>query len=783
MEDGAEAPRTGTFGEVLRRYRAAAGLSQEALAERAQLSWRAVSDLERGVTHAPRRETVRLLAKALALSAQGQTDLETAARPLRPTPVVAALRREAWPGAGADEPPLVGRQCEVTLVERHLTGDGVALLLLAGEQGIGKSRVLRESVRLAAGVGWRVLQGGCQRQGSHAPYAPLLAALSGQLRDQPAALRRTELQGCGWLVRLLPELATGPLAPLPAGTLPPEQERRLMCAAVVRYLCNVAGPHGTLLVLDDLQWAGTDALDLLASVLHVATAVPIRVVGAYRDTEVQPEDALSVLLADLASAGLVQQHTLRPLAAGEAGLLLDRHLEGLPVQAEARAQALARAGGVPFFLVSCAQGLRAAGADGSPQGVPWTVTQSVRQRVTALPAQARELLGIAAVAGREVSTALLLAVSRRRERTVLTLLREARRARLVEDVEGRGVRFAHDVIREVVETELGAAQCLVLHRKIAHALERMPGEPPVADLAYHYARSRDDARAALWLERSGDQAAVGFAHAAAGATYTAARERLMACRAAPDALARVDEKLGDLHTLVGNYAQACVDYARAQSEAGTLSLRVDLARKEGDIWVKKGDVAHGLELLTAAATAVTENHDDTIPGHTRALLELSRGEVFYLLGDYAAAEAAMVRAQALLQAEEPGAAIEACLVRAYLLSHCLAANQGDLMQSHAWEARANEHRGHVDDAVALAHATNTRGRLAFWRGEVAEAEACQQQSLSLWEQIGDLEEIGNIWLNLGNLALSRGTSIGQKPVTRSACSCVSAPGCSRASPL
>src|SRR5436305_2026370 len=92
------------------------------------------------------------------------------------------------------------------------------------------------------------------------------------------------------LVRLLPELAQGPIEPLPAWTLPPAQERRLLFAAVARLLGNVAGPGGTLLLLDDLQWADPDALALLASLLH--SAAPLRVLGAYRDTEVQPEAAL-----------------------------------------------------------------------------------------------------------------------------------------------------------------------------------------------------------------------------------------------------------------------------------------------------------------------------------------------------------------------------------------------------------------------------------------------------------------------------------------------------------
>src|SRR5207302_4762798 len=106
-----------------------------------------------------------------------------------------------------------------------------------------------------------VLEGGCQRRGGHEPYAPLLAACRRHLRSLGPAPLRAALQGCAWLVRLLPELAQGPIEPLSAWTLPPEQERRLMFEAVARFLTNVAGPAGTLLLLGDVRGARPDALD------------------------------------------------------------------------------------------------------------------------------------------------------------------------------------------------------------------------------------------------------------------------------------------------------------------------------------------------------------------------------------------------------------------------------------------------------------------------------------------------------------------------------------------
>jgi predicted ATPase len=358
-----------------------------------------------------------------------------------------------------------------------------------------------------------------------------------------------------------------------------------MFGAVARYLANVAGPAGALVVLDDLQWAGADTLDLLATLVRAGQAAEprLRVLGAYRDTEASAEDPLGVLLADLASAGLASQQPLAPLAPAEAAQLLDSLLGGMaepgspPQQVvQLRERVVERAGGVPYFLVSWAQAARAGALDEGPQGadsrdgVPWDLAQGLRQRVAALPDAAREVLGVAAVVGRVVPHDLLLAVAARPVAEVLAGLDAACRARLLEEGEGHTYRFTHDVIREVVEADLGGARRTVLHRQIARTLEQgwdpadEQKEPPAELIAYHYAWTPDDGRAAHWLERAGDQAAVACASAAAIGHYTAARARLAAAGRGVAALSALDEKLGDLWLLTGEYAQAQADFARAR---------------------------------------------------------------------------------------------------------------------------------------------------------------------------------------------------------------------------
>jgi transcriptional regulator with XRE-family HTH domain len=498
-----------TFSTLLWRYRRAADLTQEELAERAGLSVLTISALERGVKHRPRKGTVALLAEALGLAPAERTAFVGAGRaaPLSPP------RRNRPPPA-----PLVGRRRELALLARHLSGQRAPVLLLSGEPGIGKTRLLGEATQRAVERGMCVLEGGCQRRGGQEPYVPLLSALQGHLQGLTPTQLRPLLHGCAWLVRLLPELAAGPIEPVPAWTLGPEQERRLMFAAVGRFLGNVAGPAGTLLVLDDLQWASPDALDLLIALVRSPTGAPLRVVGAYRDTEVQPQDPLSVALADLAHAGLATHLTLAPLTVQEVAQLLDQLLEegetpgGQSDTATLREQVLRRAGGVPFFVVSWAQALRVGEPVGPQQdGVPWAVAQSVRQRVAALPHEVGEVLRAAAVVGRVVPPELVTAVVEQAERAVLTALHAACRASLLVDDREGGYQFAHDVIREVIEADLGTGQRRVLHRQIAAVLEGTPDEPPLEALAYHYTRSGEQGKAVLYLQRAADKAWAQYA--------------------------------------------------------------------------------------------------------------------------------------------------------------------------------------------------------------------------------------------------------------------------------
>jgi tetratricopeptide (TPR) repeat protein/transcriptional regulator with XRE-family HTH domain len=504
------------FASLLRGYRLASGLTQEALAERAHLSARAISDLERGLKRSPRRDTVELLATALSLSPRERSTFDVAARGLDP-----GFRAQSDPlpdavspvRIDAAVPSLVGREHELSLLDHHAQRQGPPLLLFAGEPGIGKSRLLREAGAIAAHAGYRVLVGGCVRRHGQEPFEPFLEALDRCLRSLDPVQLRSALRDCAWLIRLLPELRDGPIEPPPAERLAPAQERRLIFQSVAQFLANVSGPAGVMLILDDLQWIGPDALDLLQAVLRIAGEAPIQVVGAYRDTELVPGEPLATALADLTRSGSVLHCPVEPLGAEASHSLLTALLGSTAVdQQELSQRILNRAEGVPFFLVSCATAL----GHGDPvNDVPWDVTQSIRQRVAMVSPSAQVVVRSAAVVGRVADASLVISTSELSEEDAVAALDEAALSRLIEWNGPQTIRFPHDLIREVIEADLGPARRALLHRRIARLVEAVWHEQPEQEdvpaelLSYHFEVGGEPEPATTYAIRAAE-----FAHRA-----------------------------------------------------------------------------------------------------------------------------------------------------------------------------------------------------------------------------------------------------------------------------
>jgi tetratricopeptide (TPR) repeat protein/transcriptional regulator with XRE-family HTH domain len=612
-------------GELLRRYRRLVGLTQEELADRSGYTADYVGKLERGARRPP-EAALRRMVGVLGLGDQDLADL-LAARDRAGTaaPVVA---------------PIAGRGQELAELRRSLAGSGPAALLLRGEPGVGKTRLLDEASTLAQRGGWRVVRGGCRpRPGD--PYAPVSEAVADSLRALSEADRAAAVHASGRLDLLLPELRGGDefsaadasLVGLTVGRAVSEHERRLLFNAVADYLWAIAGEAGTLLVMDDLQWAARDALELLSVIAadgdrrHSSSAGRrLGVIGAYRDTEAQRDSPVSEFVAGLTRLPSARVLELRPLSDAESEELVLALLTPHEQQLDSVVSAIVRrAGGMPLFLVSFAEELERRVDPGAELELPWSVAQVVRQRSAALAPRAQELLGIVSIAGAPVTPELLCEVTGHSMEDVLGALAAACDTRLLTDHAG-GYRFAHDVVRETVEQDLSAGWQRLWHGRLGAAIAGLPdhkraGRP--AEIAWHFQRADDPEQALAWVVRAGDDAAAVAGYAVAEDRYATATE-LAATVGDDDAGAEASVKLADARLRLGRYEDALVPLelaAQSYLRLGERERFLTTIARSGEMYALCGRTAEGIQRLLPVSQTLEQ--DNASPGSADVYAALS----------------------------------------------------------------------------------------------------------------------------------------------------------------
>jgi tetratricopeptide (TPR) repeat protein len=447
-----------------------------------------------------------------------------------------------------------------------------------------------------------------------------------------------------------------------------------------------------------------------------------------------PHDALAALLADLAREGLVEDLPIEPLEREAASSLLDDLLAGASgPQPAVREQVVRATGGVPFFLISYAQGLRtgALGA-GSPESVPWNAAQTIRQRVAALPEQARELIGMVAVAGDVVTRRMLLAAGAQSEPELLAALDAACHARLLMEEGEEGYRFTHELIREVVAGDLSAARRAALHRRLAEAVERLPGAPPAGLLAYHTIRAGEQEKAVLYLERAGDRAHSLHAYAEAEGYYRELVERLDSLGDAAGA-ARGREKLGGVLRATARYPAALETLDRAARTFAALGMNEDLGRVTaliGQVHSDRGAPAEGVaRLRPVIETLTTEGASMTVlAGLYDALAQL-----LHLSGRYNEQLATSVQAAELARASGDKRLLAQVEMRRGNALRML----GRMREAAGVLEAAIDLLTEAGDSRTLAHALDNVSMVYLLRGEFDRTANAIARALMLAEEVGD----------------------------------------------
>ena len=394
-------------------------------------------------------------------------------------------------------------------VEMHRTR---RMVVIAGEPGIGKTRLARQFAQELLAGGAVVLLGRCWEE-PLAPFEPYAEAL--RQADADAALR-------------------------PGAEDAPGARQRLF-DAVDGALGAIAGGRALLLVLDDLHWADRGTLLLTSFLLRSQRPGPLLVLGTYRDTELGRDRPLAAALADLRRDGALDRVGLRGLAEDDVAALA-RNLLGDDALAAA---VHARTDGNAFFVEEVLRGL------GESAEVPESVRQAVGVRLARLGRDANELLAGAAVLGLECDAETLVGTAGLEPAAAEGALDELLQARLLRPAAAaRRFEFAHALVREAVYDELNVLRRARLHRQAAEALTARGEEAHLEEIATHLfeAAGTADARlAADALTRAGRRALERLAYEDAAERFARALQALELAGAEDDAgpvlLARGDALL------------------------------------------------------------------------------------------------------------------------------------------------------------------------------------------------------------------------------------------------
>ena len=471
-------PQPPSFWSLAQALRDLAGLTQEELARKAGLSVPTIGNLERGRSQTPYRPTVRNLAGALELSGEDRAGL-LAALGTAPEPD-ARTGRQVLEGNFLGALPsrrLVGREEELGRVLGALeavpgeAGTG-RMVLLAGEAGIGKTRLAQEVSVHAWERGFHVASGRCYEAQSGVPFYPFLEALGTLYEEAPEGARGR----WPYLERLLPDHF--PSRPTAAASGSQEELQKLL-RAVNGFVREVAATSPVALFIDDLHWADEASLDLLQHLARHARADRVLLVGTYREVEVGRAHPLRKAVRDLSRERLVERVAVRRLGREETAALVAGRLDGMEVSEEFAGLVYGRTEANPFFRYRGAGGARelgdlfrvggtlgwqGVGSDSSPR----ERARDHRRADIPLGPEARETLEEASVLGQRFAFDDLRALSDRDEEEVEEVLEEAGGAGLVRDI-GEEHAFDHALTHQAMYADLPRRRRRRLHRR--------PGRP------------------------------------------------------------------------------------------------------------------------------------------------------------------------------------------------------------------------------------------------------------------------------------------------------------------
>ncbi|MGZ6643806.1 MAG: ATP-binding protein [Solirubrobacteraceae bacterium] len=565
----------------------------------------------------PSRETRRLLE---ALHTREGSPAWAATETLPPLPPALARR---------ERNPFIGRQDSLGWLRAQWSeareGSG-RLGVIAGDPGIGKTRLASELARAAHEEGAAVLLGRCDEE-LLMSYQPFVEAFARYVAAVSSEVLRCHVGAyADELARLVPELARRLPELAEPVDVDSEGQRFRMFEAAGALLANASRSWPVVLVLEDLHWADKPTALLLTHVVRSIQTERVLVIGTYRETELG--EPLASVLANLHRERAVERLRLGSLSRGEVATMISGWL-GRPPPTHF-AHALHReTEGNPFFIEEVLRHLIEADAvDGTEWGrlasftelgIPDGVREAIERRLATLSPAARRVVTMAAAIGRSFSIEVLDGLTELPGERLLEALEEAAERGIVEEEAGAPGRytFAHALIRETLYASLSGPRRVGLHRRIGAILEQQHAsdtEPPLGELAYHFvaaATPEAAAKAVDYSVRAARRALASLAYEEAVSHFDRALEALELSRS-PDEATRCELLLGLGESLgkASEFDRSRAAFQAAAELARTVGLGEHLARAAlglGRGWIEQGTADPAIiALLQEALAALPE---------------------------------------------------------------------------------------------------------------------------------------------------------------------------------
>jgi ATP/maltotriose-dependent transcriptional regulator MalT len=605
-------------------------------------------------------------------------------------------------------PDFIGRDPELAalLAGYGQAQDGQArAFFVAGEAGVGKTRLVEEFARRAETEGARALRGDCPVLAhGELPFAPLTAALR-PLAKELSETELNELAGAGReeLSHLIPELSQSTASsPITSDAL---GQARLF-ELLLDLLTRLAAQQPVVLVIEDLHWADRSTRDFLSFLIRNAREARLVLVCTYRSDELHRKHPLRPFLAEEERREPVQRLELQRLTQQELARLLEGIL-GEPPDAQLLQRLYERSEGNAFF----AEELLASSEDA--QGpLPPTVTDALMLRVESLTPPTQQMLRVAAVAGRRTTHPLLAAAANQDPDDLLQSLREAVAQNILVR-EGETYAFRHAVLRESVYEDLLPGERGDLHVRLAEALAADPslsdttGSARAGELAHHWWEARRLPEALAASVAAGKAAERSYAFAEAQRHFENALE---IWNHVPDAEERAGADRAEVTGWAAEYAYRMGDDDRAISLARDAMAEIDA----------KGDTVQS------------------------ALQRERLGRYLWVSGDSEAAERTYREALEMMPAEPPTrelAEVTASLGQALML-------RGRFKESVELCERAIEVARQVGERRVEGHALNTLGSVVGMQGDRERGFKHQSEAIEIAEELDLIEDHCRAYVNI-----------------------------------